>query len=70
MTALDDWHKENLSPTANANIQAWKQAEQAVPRDEDHCEHALLELLAELTERQKVLLAQIVEDLAQGRGLH
>ena len=38
-------------------------------RDDAECEFALRELLAELIERQKELLAQIIDHLAQGRGL-
>ena len=59
MTALDDWHKEHLSPTAIAMFEAWKEAEQAVPRDEAQCEHALRELLA-----------QVIDDLMEAKGLH
>jgi FixJ family two-component response regulator len=70
MTALDDWHKEQLPPTATARFQAWKKAEQSVPRHEAQCELALRELLAELTERQKKLLAKVIDDLTDGKGLH
>ncbi len=61
MTVLDDWYKENLSPIAKATLQAWKEAEIADPRDEAECEFALLELLAELTARQKELPTRVIE---------
>lgn len=70
MTALDEWHREQLSPSAREKLRALQAIRTTHPGNEALFEYAFRELVAELTERQVRVLARVLDELDLTRALH
>ncbi len=69
MSALDEWHREQLSAAARRKLGALEAIKHKMPTDSTQVDVAFRELVAELTPQQAEILGRVMDELDHGEGL-
>lgn len=70
MTALDEWHRERLSASAQARLHDFEKIRAMTSVSDESLVQAFHRFVAELSTRQVRVLARVLDELEAHRAFH